>query len=264
MSKPIEVAVNMIAVPEDLHDGIAKALQGLYDLGTTVKGVTNARNALLRYHAFRDGEGEFAPKAGETAGYEVKVNPLVWKRAGDVMPGDRLDLENDRFADTDPEGDTMDLQFELYVVEETALETIEGQAGIVFYSSTSGHNFAFPVDHLVKFDSVDFGLTPLAEPAIRATCWSDDRNVEIAFDATEFFAVASDGAIMALNDAHFERSGEADSVAEFYRDGTTKKLYGYSDAMGQDCGFEVAIERDTVMTWLAVHRPELYRELGGE
>jgi hypothetical protein len=78
------------------------------------------------------------------------VFATVWKRVDQLVPGDRLDLEGDKIAD--PNNDKPALEFELYVIEEIEHETPEC---IVLYSQTSGHNFAFPADHLVKFDSHD-------------------------------------------------------------------------------------------------------------
>ena len=63
--------------------------------------------------------------------------------AGDVKPGDRLDLAGDSIADKP--GSVW--EFELYVVENVNRETDDC---VVLYSQESGGNFAFPIAHKLK------------------------------------------------------------------------------------------------------------------
>jgi hypothetical protein len=144
----------MVAIKESLAVALGSNLRDLYNLARSkLDGPTDQmiRALIVDYDEWHDREGAYAPKAGEVTGYRVEPEESVWRRAGDIKAGDRLDLEGDEYADTkDADGISIhaSLEFEYYVVESVELETPDC---VVFYSAESGLNCAFPVDHLVKF-----------------------------------------------------------------------------------------------------------------
>ncbi len=62
---------------------------------------------------------------------------------------------------------------------------------------------------------------------IPAECHSDDRCVEIQFDAQSYFEWSSDETLLELAECGFGSDYPADRVAEFYIDGKTAELYEY-------------------------------------
>ena len=80
----------------------------------------------------------------------------ILKRAGDLVPGDRCDLEGDPFtACGDPDcTDDLTWEFEygiVYTVDDPELVEFWGlPVGGVLIHFESDHVIVFPVDHLVK------------------------------------------------------------------------------------------------------------------
>ena len=105
---------------------------------------------------------------------------------------------------------------------------------------------------------------------IRAEVHSDDRNVEVEFDATEWFEQASDDEIEELANFHYGGDYPADGVAEFFdRKGknSTAPVFRYlkiirNDASkGDCCGFECHVNQEDAETWIKANRPALASKL---
>jgi hypothetical protein len=101
---------------------------------------------------------------------------------------------------------------------------------------------------------------------IRAETHSDDRRIEIAFDATAWFEQATDAEIVALADAGWGGDYEADAVAEHFEQTATKGLFDYlaiAQPMpnGDTVGFECHVEEDQALAWLKAVRPSLHATL---
>jgi hypothetical protein len=254
----------MVAVPESLVNALGTNLRDLYRLSRSKldgPGDTMLRALLLEFDEWHDFEGPFAPKVGEPTGYRVVPEETVWKRAGDLRPGDRLDLEADEFADpekyADPNADgRVELEFETFLIEDI---TREGDTGIVVYSQTSGGNYAFPVDHLVKYVSHDRDMDE-GDERVDAEAHSDDRKIELDFNAAAWFEQASDQDIRDLAEIDWGGDYASDAVAQFYSDSDLKKLFAYVGVV-DDCGYECNVVEESAMTWLRSHRPALADEL---
>jgi hypothetical protein len=97
---------------------------------------------------------------------------------------------------------------------------------------------------------------------VSAEAHSDDHHVEIDFDATPWFVQASDKKIQELIQIDFGGDLASDSVAEFFEETTTKRLFEYlsfKPTMGSDerVGFECHVDEQEAMAWLRANRPHL-------
>lgn len=97
---------------------------------------------------------------------------------------------------------------------------------------------------------------------IQAEAHSDDRAIEISFNAVTWFEQASDDEIIALSECDWGGDYAADAVADYYRYGPTSDLFSYLDAKqkqpGRDSiGFECSVDEDDAIYWLREHRPDL-------
>lgn len=124
---------------------------------------------------------------------------------------------------------------------------------------------------------LDFNAPGHAEPdygsaRVVATAWSDDKRVEVTFDAADWFAHASDDDIVELADDSWGCAYSADRVAQHFEETTTKPLFDYLDvagpmADGDPVGFECDVSEEQALAWiadyLAPHRPELMERLKG-
>jgi len=113
---------------------------------------------------------------------------------------------------------------------------------------------------------------------IRARAWSDDHNVDVAFDATPYFQQASILDILHLASCGWSRDYPADAVAMYMADQPASDgqeghpglhgLFQYleiiaKDPMKKDCrGFECEIDRQDVLDWVGIHRPQLSQAIG--
>lgn len=100
---------------------------------------------------------------------------------------------------------------------------------------------------------------------IKARVHSDDRVVEVEFDATPYFMQATFLDLVNLNDCDWGWDYAADAVAEFCRK-KCKKLFDYlelinSDRQGDLIGFECFITSEHVLAWLKKHKPWWHRLL---
>lgn len=105
----------------------------------------------------------------------------------------------------------------------------------------------------------------MARMLVKAEAHSDDRRVEVNFDASAWFAQASDNDIRKLANVGWGGDYDADAVADYFSSSATSELYEYlySKFVPKDVGFECNVDEISAMTWLAVHRPALAKELGG-
>lgn len=123
---------------------------------------------------------------------------------------------------------------------------------------------------LVIQSAIDAGLIQFPEhtettetPVIKATAWSDNRAVEVAFNAEAYFTVAYDDEIMALAMIEWRGDVAADQVALYYedRDYRLANLFHYiatTDLPKDLSGFECAVDEESAMAWLRQHREDLY------
>ena len=99
---------------------------------------------------------------------------------------------------------------------------------------------------------------------IRAEAHSDDRAVEVKFDATPYFKVAGDLEILQIVKCGYSGDYSTDRIAEAYpdRDETNTKLtemFKYIEIAGRvrTMGFEVSVEEDDLLKWIRPNRPTL-------
>jgi hypothetical protein len=101
----------------------------------------------------------------------------------------------------------------------------------------------------------------LMVPSIRAEAHTDDRVYEVSFDATAYFAQASDASWRDIHKCGWGGYFPADCVAEFMvsQNKDLAALFDYN-ARARKRGFECNVEPNEAMSWLQVHRPVLYEE----
>ena len=97
---------------------------------------------------------------------------------------------------------------------------------------------------------------------ISAEAHSDDHKVEVSFDATSWFSSAEDEQISDLIKIGYAGDFASDSVAEFFGDNQTKRLFDYlsfSPTMGDgdNVGFECSIDEVQANEWVRKNRPHL-------
>ena len=97
---------------------------------------------------------------------------------------------------------------------------------------------------------------------ITSRCKSDDFNIEIVFDATEYFEKMSDEEIAALSKCNWGGDYPADSVAEYFKETTTTKLFDYIELMNsrdtnETVGFENHVDEQEALEWVSINRPGL-------
>lgn len=101
---------------------------------------------------------------------------------------------------------------------------------------------------------------------IRAEAHSDDRKINIEFNANAWFSRASDGEIKELADCDFGGDQAADGVARFFEDFDLKiqDLFHYMHLLRNNKhppGFECYVNESDAKLWIETHRPILYKEL---
>lgn len=95
---------------------------------------------------------------------------------------------------------------------------------------------------------------------IPAECHSDDRAVEIQFDALKWFEQASDEEIADLVLCGFGGDYPADIVADYFDCSTTRPLFFYLEEIVdrlKSCGFECYVNEEAARKWIGEHRPNL-------
>lgn len=111
------------------------------------------------------------------------------------------------------------------------------------------------------------GKTPMPKnaPAVPAEAHSDDRNVEVDFDAAPWFAQASDKDILALAECGFGGDYPADEVARFFTPAEPRMddLFRYLEIIRADpakkdcCGFECHVDHKAALAWIKANRPAI-------
>jgi len=105
---------------------------------------------------------------------------------------------------------------------------------------------------------------------IKAECHSDDRNVEVSFDAVPWFKVASKEDIMELATCGWGGDYPADDVAIFMSDHEQPHIADmfkyleiiHGDPSKKDAqGFECHVDRDDALVWLKTNRSDVYELL---
>ena len=95
---------------------------------------------------------------------------------------------------------------------------------------------------------------------ITARCYSDNREVDITFDATDYFENIKSTSFFMSRMNEFITFGfggniPADNVAEFFEDSSTQELFDHlKDTDPQDdVGFECYIVKEDVIKWLKLN-----------
>lgn len=100
-----------------------------------------------------------------------------------------------------------------------------------------------------------FILSAPVDP-VRAIMRTDDGQYEIHFDATEYFAQASDDELLRLAECGWAGDYPADDVAEYFdRPQNPRMREAFREKEG---GFEVRVHDGDAMAWLRRNRPTLY------
>ena len=106
----------------------------------------------------------------------------------------------------------------------------------------------------------------LLSPRVTASCHSDDFVVQVnEFDASPWFAQASDEELRALRNEGYGGNYTADSVAEFMAtyDSRVQAMFDHNNALPDSIelrGFECHVNEDEALAWLIQHRPHLLAE----
>lgn len=100
------------------------------------------------------------------------------------------------------------------------------------------------------------------EKTITARCWSDDRAVEVEFDAVKWFEQTDDEAILDLIKCEWAGDYGADAVAEFMEniDPAVERMFSYIvtyNEVHETQGFECAVDEPEARKWLTEHRPHI-------
>jgi|GEM_PF-4650951 len=109
---------------------------------------------------------------------------------------------------------------------------------------------------------------------IPAKAYSDDRVVQISFDAAKWFEQASDQAILDLAECGWGGDYPADVIVYYdYAKAVLSKghdkirhLFAYLDAVrdtSSACGFECHVDEEVAMEWIKDNRPHLLEQIHG-
>lgn len=102
---------------------------------------------------------------------------------------------------------------------------------------------------------------------IKAETHSDDRAVEVDFDATPYFQQASDEDLASLIECGFEGDEPADQVAIHLADTNDQiaAMFTYLEARNRasrkSTGFEVSVDEDEALDWLKQNRPSVFNHI---
>ncbi|MBS1722526.1 MAG: hypothetical protein JSS66_05905 [Armatimonadetes bacterium] len=101
---------------------------------------------------------------------------------------------------------------------------------------------------------------------IRAEVHDDEFKLTARFDATPWFAQASDDDILDLAIIGWRGDAPADKVAEFFEGMPTGEPSVddvFASARQHDCGFDVSVEPNDALTWVKANRPQLMDKMPG-
>jgi len=103
------------------------------------------------------------------------------------------------------------------------------------------------------------------EAGIIAEVHSDDRIVEVEFDASAWFKQASDKEILALADIEWGGNYEADNVASFYEaTPDVAEMFDYVHLLNSrsiTMGFECNVDESSAMTWLKTNKQDIWAQI---
>jgi hypothetical protein len=104
---------------------------------------------------------------------------------------------------------------------------------------------------------------------VPAECHSDDRAVEVKFDAAPWLKKASTKMLISLKDCNFGGDYGADQVAIDMagKNAEIAFMFKYIEARkraGGDIGFEVHVQDNEAFEWLKANRPRVYKRLTTE
>lgn len=100
---------------------------------------------------------------------------------------------------------------------------------------------------------------------INAECHSDDRAVEVSFDATPWFEQANEEQILSLARCEWRGDYPSDAVAHFMaeKNEAVAEMFTYLELRGriETIGFECSVNQDEAMNWLKANRPVYWAQL---
>lgn len=138
-------------------------------------------------------------------------------------------------------------------------------ASPVVNGETESRGFVEAVREAGSGGGVRFPLRlPVRHGAVLATVRTDDGLREAEFDASGYFEVASDDDLRELHSIGFRGDYAADNVAWHFDgeggdEGVTAVL-DYDQEVAR-CGFEVVVDPESAMTWIATNRAALHASL---
>ena len=99
--------------------------------------------------------------------------------------------------------------------------------------------------------------------SIKAEAHSDDRAIEVTFDAIKWFKKASGKEIQDLATCGFGGNYPADQVAIDMAGSNKelKRMFDYIEVAPGDQGFECHVDSANAVKWLRVNRPKIYHKV---
>ena len=96
---------------------------------------------------------------------------------------------------------------------------------------------------------------------ITSKCYSDDHQVEVEFDATDWFKQASTKEILDLSICDWGGDYASDDVALFYSTTTTAPVFEHNNQKitrdrKDQIGFENRVNEEQALAWLTENRPD--------
>ena len=105
------------------------------------------------------------------------------------------------------------------------------------------------------------------KPQIKAKAHSDDRCMEVMFDATPWFEKASDAEILALAECEWGGDYPADDVARFMAtvNEGVKEMFMYLGFRSNKevVGFECHVDSADAINWIKINHPSLAPKICG-
>lgn len=100
---------------------------------------------------------------------------------------------------------------------------------------------------------------------IKAECHSDDRCIEVNFDATPWFEQASEKEILDLANCGWRGDYPSDAVAHFMADlnDEVAEMFSYLGmrAKIETIGFECSVNSEDALIWLRANRPAYWTQI---
>jgi hypothetical protein len=105
---------------------------------------------------------------------------------------------------------------------------------------------------------------------ISAKAHTDDYAIELEFDATPFFVVATKKELLDLAECAWGHDYPADAIAYYLKDLGQKDFEGFFTYLGirnnprlgnETTGFEVQVDRDEAIAWIQKNRPRSIKDV---